>query len=155
MFGPLIPRAIDAASNGTMALIPPIDNSTLSAAGYLALQTIPFKRNMLSTLAWATGLFIPLMGILGGCFDGRVRQLPGQDWQLIVLRVGHVLDAKYVYDNNQYAAQIIGMPVEKINNFNMSSHDIAAGKGPWTHRDRLILNVCIFSGPPWPNSSIK
>lgn len=138
MFGSLVQRA---ATNASMALLPLVDPSTLTPAGQLALQTIPFKRNMLSTLAWASGLFIPLMGILGGCFDGRVRILPGQDWQLVVLRVAHVLDAPYVYDNNQYAAQIMGMPMSKINNFNMSSTDINAGRGPWTHRDKLILNI--------------
>ena len=141
MFGSLAERAVSASANASTALLPLIDPTTLSPAGQLALQTIPFKRNILSTLAWATGLFIPLMGILGGCFDGHVRILPGQDWQLVVLRVAHVLDAPYVYDNNQYAAQIIGMPLIKIKSFNMSSSDIVAGKGPWTHRDRLILNV--------------
>ena len=122
-------------------LVPLADSSTLPFAAQQALLTIPFKRNLLSTLANAKGLFVPLMGILGGTFDARIRILPGVDWQLIVLRIGKRADAPYVYSNNAIAASIMGMPKDKIDSFDMDPEDVVQGKGPWSGRDRLILRI--------------
>lgn len=128
-------------ANSSGPLVPLADSSTLPFAAQQALLTIPFKRNLLSTLANAKGLFVPLMGILGGTFDARIRILPGVDWQLIVLRIGKRADAPYVYSNNAIAASIMGMPMDKINSFDMDPDDIVQGKGPWSGRDRLILRI--------------
>ena len=128
-------------ANSSSPLVPLADSSTLSFAAQQALLTIPFKRNLLSTLANAEGLFVPLMGVLGGTFDARIRILPGLDWQLIVLRIGKRADAPYVYNNNVIAASIMGMPMDKINALDMDPNDIVEGKGPWSGRDRLILRI--------------
>lgn len=135
------PTSTSPPTEGGEPLVPLVDEKTLTFAAQQALLTIPFKRNLLSTLGHAQGLFVPLMGILGGCFDGRVRTLPGVDWQLIVLRIGKRLDAGYVFHNNAYAAFVMGMPQEKIDAFDMDPKDVVSGKGPWTKRDRLILRV--------------
>lgn len=106
-----------------------------------ALKTIPFPRTLLSTLAHAEGLFVPLMGILGHSFDGKVRILPITDWFTIVLRVACRLDAQYVFDNNVFGMEVVGVPQPKINSFNMTAADVRDGLGPWTGRERLLLRI--------------
>jgi hypothetical protein len=122
-------------------LIQPIDTSELKFETQQALQVIPFKRTLLSTLARAQPIFIPLAATLGTTFDGTKRILPAQDWQLIVLRIGKRANAPYVFTNNVFAAEVMGMPEAKRNSFDMAPEDILAGKGPWSKRDRLILRI--------------
>jgi len=105
------------------------------------LKTIPFPRALLSTLAHAQGLFKPLMGLLGGGFDGRIRILPLSDWALVVLRVGCRLDAEYVFANNVLAAEVIGWSTDKINSLNITAADVASGLGPFTLREKYILQI--------------
>lgn len=122
-------------------LVPLFNSTDADPAVLKALKTIPFPRTLLSTLANAQGLFVPLMGVLGGAFDGRIRILPIGDWLTIVCRTGIRLDAEYVFDNNAHALEIIGWSFDKINSLNMTTTDIAAGKGPWTHRERVLLRI--------------
>lgn len=125
----------------SLPLVPLFNATDADPAVIKALKTIPFPRTMLSTLAHAQGLFIPLMGVLGGAFDGRIRILPIADWLTIVCRTGIRLDAEYVFDNNAHALEIIGWSFDKINALNMSVVDINSGLGPWTHRERVLLRV--------------
>ncbi|PWY75198.1 hypothetical protein BO94DRAFT_209731 [Aspergillus sclerotioniger CBS 115572] len=105
------------------------------------LRVLPFRRNILLTLAHSPGLFPHISGLLAACFDGKQRLLPVLDWQLIVLRVATVLKAKYEYDVNLPVAEVFGFPPDKIQAMGCSLQDVLQGKGPWTHRDRVILRI--------------
>lgn len=122
-------------------LVPLFNETGADPAVLKALKTIPFPRTLLSTLAHAQGLFVPLMGVLGSSFDGKTRQLPISDWLMIVCRVGIRLDAEYVFANNVYGLTIVGWDYPKIDSLNMSSADIVTGQGPWTHRERVLLRI--------------
>ncbi|KAK3368345.1 hypothetical protein B0H63DRAFT_565056 [Podospora didyma] len=122
-------------------LVPLFDTTNADPAVIKALKTIPFPRTMLSTLAHAEGLFVPLMGVLGSSFDGTKRNLAIDDWLMIVCRTGILLDAQYVFDNNVHGLTIVGWDFNKINSLNMTHADIVAGQGPWTHRQRILLRI--------------
>ncbi|KAI5462805.1 hypothetical protein BGZ63DRAFT_379734 [Mariannaea sp. PMI_226] len=125
----------------SLPLVPLFNTTGADPAVLEALKTIPFPRTLLSTLAHAQGLFVPLMGVLGGEFVGTTRILPIADWLTIVCRTGIQLDAEYVFDNNAHGLEIIGWSYDKINSLNMTIADIDAGKGPWTHRERVLLRI--------------
>ena len=123
-------------------LVPLFNTSEAKSPAVLeALHTIPFPRTLLSTLAHAQGLFVPLMGVLGHSFDGRERILSISDWLSIVCRVGCRLDAEYVFANNVHGLTIVGWDAAKINELNMTAADIRSGLGPWTRRERIIFKV--------------
>jgi len=124
-----------------LPLVPLFNDTGADPAVIKALKTIPFPRTLLSTLAHAQGLFVPLMGILGGSFDGLIRILPIEDWLMIVCRTGIRLDAEYVFDNNAHALEIVGWSFDKINSLNMSRTDIEDGYGRWTNRERVLLRI--------------
>src|SRR2546430_1601039 len=103
-------------------LVPLFNTSEAKSPAVLeALHTIPFPRTLLSTLAHAQGLFVPLMGVLGHSFDGRERILSISDWLSIVCRVGCRLDAEYVFANNVHGLTIVGWDAAKINELNMTA----------------------------------
>lgn len=122
-------------------LVPLFNTTGASPEVLKALDTIPFPRTLLSTLAHAQGLFVPLMDVLGSSFNGLTRILPIGDWLTIVCRTGILLDAQYVFDNNVHALEIIGWSFDKINSLNMSSSEIESGLGPWTPRERVLLRI--------------
>ncbi|MCJ1466157.1 hypothetical protein MMC07_004776 [Pseudocyphellaria aurata] len=124
-------------------LIPYVDAATAPPAVREKLQVLPFRRNIFLLLGHSSGLFPPLMGVIGGCFDSNVRTLPLLDWQLIVLRTATTLGAQYEYDVNRPVANVYGMEKAKIDAIDtkQSAEDIKSGKGPWTDRDRIILRI--------------
>lgn len=106
------------------------------------LNILPFRRNILLTIAHSHRLAPHLLGLIGACFDGTQRGLPTLDWQLIVLRTATILKARYEYDVNLPVAEVYGMPQEKISNIACPSsvvHD--SSQGPWTARDRVLLRL--------------
>lgn len=106
------------------------------------LNILPFRRNILLTIAHSHGLAPHLLSLIGACFDGTQRGLPTLDWQLIVLRTATILKAKYEYDVNIPVAEVYNMSKEKIDNIACPSsvvHDIS--QGPWTARDRILLRM--------------
>lgn len=105
------------------------------------LKILPFRRNILLTIAHSHGLGPHFLSLIGGCFDGKQRGLPELDWQLIVLRTATVLDAKYEWDVNIPVAEIHNMPQEKIDNIRCTTEEVVSGKGPWTDRDRILLRL--------------
>ncbi|PLB53812.1 hypothetical protein P170DRAFT_504726 [Aspergillus steynii IBT 23096] len=102
------------------------------------LNILPFRRNILYTVAQSRGLGPHFLGLIGACFDGGQRSLPELDWQLIVLRVAKNLDCKYEWDVNVPVAEVHGMPREKIKSIGRTLED---GKGPWTERDRILIRL--------------
>ncbi|KAF7505215.1 hypothetical protein GJ744_001144 [Endocarpon pusillum] len=123
------------------SLIPYVDYDTAPPAVQEKLKVLPFRRNIFYLLGHSHGLFPHLTGIIGGCFDGRVRKIPLLDWQLIVLRTATTLGAKYEYDVNLPVAEVYEMPQEKIDAIGCPAEDVCSGKGPWSDRDRLILRI--------------
>ncbi|KAL5363407.1 AhpD-like protein [Aspergillus floccosus] len=106
------------------------------------LQILPFRRNILFTIARSHGLAPHLLGLIGACFDGSQRKLPTLDWQLIVLRTATVLGAQYEWDVNLPVAEVYEMPQEKIDNIDCPAEDILdSAKGPWTDRNRVLLRL--------------
>ena len=124
-------------------LIPYVDPATAPPAVREKLQVLPFRRNIFLLLGHSSGLFPPLMGVIGGCFDSNIRTLPLLDWQLIVLRTATTLGAQYEYDVNRPVANVYGMAQAKIDAIDtkMSAEDVKSGEGPWTDRDRIILRI--------------
>jgi hypothetical protein len=142
----------NAPDNGTTAevyddpfretcLIPYIDPATAPPAVQAKLKVLPFRRNIFYLLGHSHGLFPHLVGVIGGCFDGKTRKIPLLDWQLIVLRTATVLGAKYEYDVNLPVAEVYEMSQAKIDAMGCSAEDVRNGKGPWAERDRLILRI--------------
>lgn len=127
----------------TTCLVPYVDAANAPPAVREKLGVLPFRRNIFLLLGHSPGLFPPLMGVIGGCFDGNVRTLPLLDWQLIVLRTATTLGAQYEYDVNRPVANVYGMPQAKLDAIDnkMSPEDVKSGKGPWTERDRIILRI--------------
>lgn len=106
------------------------------------LNILPFRRNILMTIANSHGLAPHLLSLIGACFDGSQRGLPTLDWQLIVLRTASVLKAKYEYDVNLPVAQVYDMPQEKIDSIACPGEEIHnTNQGPWTERDRILLRL--------------
>ena len=105
------------------------------------LKILPFRRNILLTIAHSHGLGPHFLSLIGGCFDGKQRALPELDWQLIVLRTATVLDAKYKWDVNIPVAEIHNMPQEKIDNIRCTTEEVVSSKGRWTDRDRVLLRL--------------
>ena len=124
-------------------LVPYLDAANASPAVREKLEVLPFRRNIFLLLGHSSGLFPPLMGVIGGCFNGDVRTIPLLDWQLIVLRTATTLGAKYEYDVNRPVANVYGMEQAKIDaiDHQMSADDIKGGKGPWTPRERIVLRI--------------
>lgn len=106
------------------------------------LNILPFRRNILMTIAHSHGLAPHLLSLIGACFDGTQRGLPTLDWQLIVLRTASVLKAKYEYDVNLPVAEVYDMPQEKIDSIACPGEEIYnTSQGPWTDRDRILLRL--------------
>ena len=127
----------------TTSLVPYVDAATAPQAVQDKLKVLPFRRNIFLLLGHSPGLSPPLMGVIGGCFDGNVRTVPLLDWQLIVLRTATSLGAQYEYDVNIPVARVYGMEQAKIDAIDakISAEDVKAGKGPWTERERIILRI--------------
>jgi alkylhydroperoxidase family enzyme len=123
------------------SLIPYVDFDTAPPAVQDKLKVLPFRRNIFYLLGHSHGLFPHLTGVIGGCFDGRIRKIPLLDWQLIVLRTATTLGAKYEYDVNLPVAEVYEMPQEKIDAMSCPAEDVRNRKGPWSERDRLILRI--------------
>lgn len=122
-------------------LVPYVDVEAAPPAIQAKLKVLPFRRNIFLLLGHSHGLFPHLMGVIGGCFDGKTRKIPLLDWQLIVLRTATTLGAKYEYDVNLPVAEVYEMPQSKIDQMGCSAADVRNGIGPWTERDRLILRI--------------
>ncbi|KAF5862429.1 hypothetical protein ETB97_011703 [Aspergillus alliaceus] len=122
-------------------LVPYVDPDTAPPDIKEKLKVLPFRRNVLLTLAHSHGLFPHFSGLLGACFDGKQRSIPVLEWQLIVLRVATLLKAKYEFEVNQPVAEVFGFPQEKMDTIGCSINDVLEGKGPWTDRDRVILRL--------------
>ncbi|OQE11887.1 hypothetical protein PENFLA_c070G04663 [Penicillium flavigenum] len=106
------------------------------------LNILPFRRNILMTIAHSHGLAPHLLSLVGACFDGTQRGLPTLDWQLIVLRTATILEAKYEYDVNLPVAEVYDMPREKIDYIACPSETVHdTSQGPWTDRDRILLRL--------------
>ncbi|KAJ5220748.1 uncharacterized protein N7469_009635 [Penicillium citrinum] len=106
------------------------------------LNILPFRRNILLTIASSHGLAPHLLGLIGACFDGTQRGLPTLDWQLIVLRTASVLKAKYEWDVNIPVAEVHEMPPEKIDSIACPGEEIYnTDHGPWTDRDRILIRL--------------
>lgn len=105
------------------------------------LKILPFRRNVLYTVARSNGLAPHLLGLIGSCFDGKQRSLPELDWQLIVLRVSTVLDCKYEWDVNLPVAEVYGISPEKLADMGCPTEAVSNGKGPWIERDRVLLRL--------------
>jgi alkylhydroperoxidase family enzyme len=106
------------------------------------LNILPFRRNILLTIANSHGLAPHLLDLIGACFDGTQRRLPTLEWQLIVLRTATNLNAKYEYDVNLPVAEVYNMPQEKIDNIASPTSVIQdTTQGPWTARDRVLLRL--------------
>ncbi|KAJ5301909.1 hypothetical protein PENANT_c062G05543 [Penicillium antarcticum] len=106
------------------------------------LNILPFRRNIILTIANSHGLAPHFLGLIGACFDGTQRGLPILEWQLIVLRTSTILKAKYEWDVNLPVAEVHNMPQEKIDNMGCPAsviHDTS--QGPWTARDRVLLRM--------------
>ncbi|KAF7596922.1 hypothetical protein BBP40_011967 [Aspergillus hancockii] len=139
----------DTNANGTegedpfrkTCLVPYVDSESAPPAIQEKLKVLPFRRNILLTLAHSHGLFPHFSDLLGACFDGKQRKIPVFDWQLIVLRIATILMAKYEYEVNLPVAEVFGFPQAKIDAIGSSIRDIEEGKGPWTDRDRVILRL--------------
>ncbi|KAL3471100.1 AhpD-like protein [Aspergillus californicus] len=122
-------------------LVPYVDLDSTTPTIKEKLKVLPFRRNILLTLAHSHGLFPHFSGLLGACFDGKQRTIPVLDWQLIVLRIATILKAKYEFEVNQPVAEVFGFPQEKMDAVGCSIQDVLSGKGPWTDRDRVILRL--------------
>ncbi|KAI3056367.1 hypothetical protein CBS147352_2447 [Aspergillus niger] len=105
-------------------LVPYVDPDTVPPDIQAKLKVLPFRRNILLTLAHSNGLFPHFSGLLGACFDGNQRSIPVHEWQLIVLRVGTVTKAKYEIDVNKPVAEVFGFPQEKFNAIGCSIEDV-------------------------------
>ncbi|KAF9639911.1 hypothetical protein BFW01_g11717 [Lasiodiplodia theobromae] len=123
-------------------LVPYVDPKTAPPAVAEKINVLPFRRNIFLLLGHSEGLFPHLMGVIGGCFNGKVRTVPLLDWQLIVLRTASTLGAKYEYDVNLPVAEVYEMDPAKITAISTCSpSSVVAGDGPWSARDRVILRV--------------
>ncbi|KAF4539080.1 uncharacterized protein LTHEOB_10472 [Lasiodiplodia theobromae] len=123
-------------------LVPYVDPKTAPPAVAEKINVLPFRRNIFLLLGHSEGLFPHLMGVIGGCFNGKVRTVPLLDWQLIVLRTASTLGAKYEYDVNLPVAEVYEMDPAKITAISSCSPaSVVAGDGPWSARDRVILRV--------------
>jgi alkylhydroperoxidase family enzyme len=106
------------------------------------LNILPFRRNILLTIANSHGLAPHFLGLIGACFDGAQRGLPTLEWQLIVLRTATVLKAKYEWDVNLPVAEVHNMSQDKIDNIGCPMSAILdTSQGPWTARDRVLLRM--------------
>ena len=61
-------------------LIPYVDPTTAPAEVAEKIKVLPFRRNIFLLLGHSKGLFPPLMGLIGGCFNGKVRGVHLLDW---------------------------------------------------------------------------
>jgi hypothetical protein len=62
------------------SLIPYVDPATAPPEVAERIKVLPFRRNIFLLLGHSRGLFPHLMGVIGGCFNGRVRSIPLLDW---------------------------------------------------------------------------
>lgn len=65
------------------ALIPYVDPDTAPPEVANRIKILPFRRNIFHLLGHSQGLFPHLMGVIGGCFDGKVRTVQLLDWVCI------------------------------------------------------------------------
>lgn len=61
-------------------LVPYVDPKTAPPAVAEKINVLPFRRNIFLLLGHSEGLFPHLMGVIGGCFNGKVRTVPLLDW---------------------------------------------------------------------------
>ena len=61
-------------------LIPYLDPSTATPEVADKINVLPFRRNIFHLLGHSKGLFPHLMGVVGGCFNGKVRGVRLLDW---------------------------------------------------------------------------
>ncbi|KAF2137124.1 uncharacterized protein K452DRAFT_236473 [Aplosporella prunicola CBS 121167] len=123
------------------SLVPYVDPATAPPAVAEKLKVLPFRRNIFLLLGHSQGLFPHLMGVIGGCFDGKARTVQLLDWQLIVLRTATTLGAPYEYDVNLPVAEAYAMDPAKIAAMACTAESVRAGDGPWSARDRVLLRV--------------
>ena len=135
------PSELEGESYRHTCLVPYVDPDTAPPNIQERLKVLPFRRNILLTLAHSHGLFPHISGLLGACFDGNQRSIPVHEWQLIVLRVGTILQAKYEIDVNKPVAEVFGFPQEKFDAIGCCIDDVMKGQGPWSDRDRVILRM--------------
>ncbi|OJJ70094.1 hypothetical protein ASPBRDRAFT_31971 [Aspergillus brasiliensis CBS 101740] len=135
------PKEAGADPYRKTCLVPYVDPERAPPHIQEKLKVLPFRRNILLVLAHSQGLFPHFSGLLGACFDGHQRSIPVHEWQLIVLRVGTVLKAKYEIDVNKPVAEVFEFPQEKFDAIGCSIEDVIQGRGPWNDRDRVILRL--------------
>ncbi|PYH71013.1 carboxymuconolactone decarboxylase family protein [Aspergillus vadensis CBS 113365] len=135
------PNELEGDPHRHTCLVPYVNPDSAPPNIQEKLKVLPFRRNILLTLAHSHGLFPHISGLLGACFDGNQRSIPVHEWQLIVLRVGTVLQAKYEIDVNKPVAEVFGFPQEKFNAIGCSIEEVMKGRGPWSNRDRVILRM--------------
>ncbi|KAL4916111.1 AhpD-like protein [Aspergillus aurantiobrunneus] len=122
-------------------LVPYVDVNTAPPEIASRIKVHDFRRNIFLVLAHSRGLFPNVMGLIGGCFNGKTRTIPLLDWQLIVLRVATKVGAKYMYDVNLPVSELYELDPAKINAMDCTPESVVAGDGPWTARDRAILRI--------------
>ena len=61
-------------------LVPYVDAATAPQAIADKIRVLPFRRNIFLLLAHSEGLFPHVSGLIGGCFNGKVRKIPLLDW---------------------------------------------------------------------------
>ncbi|PYH46807.1 uncharacterized protein BP01DRAFT_381237 [Aspergillus saccharolyticus JOP 1030-1] len=131
----------DSDPHRQTCLVPYINPDTAPQEIQDRLKVLPFRRNILLVLAHSQGLFPHLSCLLGACFDSKQRKLSLFDWQLVVLRVSHVLDAKYEWDVNAPVAEAFDFPPKKLEAIGGLAQDVVEGRGPWSERGRVVLRL--------------
>ena len=61
-------------------LVPYVDPDTAPPEIASRIKVHSFRRNVFLTLAHSPGLFPHVMGVIGGCFQGKSRTVPLLDW---------------------------------------------------------------------------
>ncbi len=61
-------------------LVPYVDPNEAPEEIASKLRVHDFRRNIFLVLAHSHGLFPNVMGLIGGCFSGKIRTIPLLDW---------------------------------------------------------------------------
>jgi alkylhydroperoxidase family enzyme len=116
------------------------------------LRNFPIDRNVFRLYAKSTGLFIPVMGLLGAILDGKSRMIPILDYQLVVLRMTGLVGADYLFGINTPVARQNGMGDERIEALRKgsTSKELIA-LGIWSERQQAIITLVEESVKTWTN----